>query len=215
MKYLSVMVIVLSLSACVQTQTAMTAYDKGKRAFAASDYKTAFRHWKPLAEAGDRDAQYMLGAMYGKGYGFEKKETTALKWFCRAAVQGQTSAMNNIGYLYSNGQQLERDSREAIIWYLRAAGLGNAAGQLNVGVRYLRGTNVPKDVGKAYMWLVLSHKHASDLDHEAALLMSEAEEILTPDQIAAAEHAAKAWKPASFTDAMAKRIRASKACVQG
>jgi TPR repeat protein len=42
-------------------------FQKGYAAYNAGDYATALKEWKPLAEAGDADAQYNLGVIYDKG----------------------------------------------------------------------------------------------------------------------------------------------------
>ena len=39
-------------------------FQKGMEAYKNGDYATALKEWKPLAEAGDTDAQYNLGIMY-------------------------------------------------------------------------------------------------------------------------------------------------------
>ena len=41
------------------------------------DFATAFRTWESLAEQGDVDAQFALGAMYGMGRGVAQDHVTA------------------------------------------------------------------------------------------------------------------------------------------
>ena len=38
-------------------------FDKGLAATQSGDFATALREWRPLAEQGDADAQYMVGYM--------------------------------------------------------------------------------------------------------------------------------------------------------
>ena len=44
-------------------------FQKGLAAAQGGDYATALSEWKPLAKAGDVEAQYNLGIMYDQGQG--------------------------------------------------------------------------------------------------------------------------------------------------
>ena len=58
----------LALSCILTMLTApISAQDlqKGLEAYRSSDYKTALKEWKPLAERGNSKAQYWLGVLYG------------------------------------------------------------------------------------------------------------------------------------------------------
>ncbi len=48
---------------------ALADVSRGWKAYLASDYATAWRELKPLAEADDAQAQYYLGTMYNHGHG--------------------------------------------------------------------------------------------------------------------------------------------------
>lgn len=64
---------------------AVEAYDQG-------DYATTFTESKPLAKAGDAEAQYMLGYLYARGEGVGRNRVRAYVWFARAAAQGDAIA---------------------------------------------------------------------------------------------------------------------------
>ena len=64
---------------------AIEAYDQG-------DYATAFAESRVVAEAGDADAQYMLGYLYARGEGVAADLVQAWKWFALAAGQGDEFA---------------------------------------------------------------------------------------------------------------------------
>jgi len=49
----AVLLVVLAAPAWAGWDEGVAAYDRG-------DYATAFREWKPLAEQGDADAQFIL-----------------------------------------------------------------------------------------------------------------------------------------------------------
>ena len=46
---------------------ARAGYDEGLAAYIRRDYATALREWRPLAEAGDAQAQMHFGYMYNNG----------------------------------------------------------------------------------------------------------------------------------------------------
>ena len=63
---------ILALS-CISIMIAapISAQDLQKEleAYRSSDYKTALKEWKPLAERGNSEAQYWLGVLYRNGKG--------------------------------------------------------------------------------------------------------------------------------------------------
>ena len=74
-------------------QNGMNAFDKG-------EYKIALKEFKPLANRGDIDAQYILGVMYDDGKGVTKDNKQAIKWYRKAADQGDIDAQNNLDAIY-------------------------------------------------------------------------------------------------------------------
>ena len=71
---------------------AIEAYDQG-------DYATTFAESRPLAEAGDADAQYMLGFLYERGEGVARDRTRAYAWYSLAARQGDAFAARALAAL--------------------------------------------------------------------------------------------------------------------
>ena len=49
--------------------TAVADFTSGMNAYERQDYGSAYREFSSLAEAGDPDAQYMLGRLYERGNG--------------------------------------------------------------------------------------------------------------------------------------------------
>ena len=62
------------------------------KAFQHGDYLTAYKLWKPLAEAGNEAAQNNLGILYREGKGITQNYSEAIKWFQRSADQGSAWA---------------------------------------------------------------------------------------------------------------------------
>jgi hypothetical protein len=72
-----------------------------------------------LAEAGDANAQWMVGQ------GFlsppDADPAAAFTWFLRAADQGHGLAQRDLGFLYEAGWGVEQSLQEAYFWYSLAA----------------------------------------------------------------------------------------------
>jgi len=68
------------------------SFDDGVVAFIQGDSATAMKIWQPLADKGDKEAQYHLGYMYQTGTGVDKDNQKALFWYNQAAKNGHGKA---------------------------------------------------------------------------------------------------------------------------
>ena len=103
--------------------------DNGKtarQAFDAGDYITAYKLFKPKAEAGDSEAQNYLGVHYYLGLGVKRDWRQALQWYEKAAKQGEPKAQLNYGLMFHNAYGTNRDIIAAFKWYYAAYRQGNA-----------------------------------------------------------------------------------------
>ncbi len=91
------------------TSPAWAGFDEGEAAYQRGDYVTALREWRPLAEQGDVNAQFLLGAMYDKGLGVPQDYAEAVKWYRKAAEQGYAGAQNNLAFMYDDGEGVKQD----------------------------------------------------------------------------------------------------------
>lgn len=91
-------------------------FDKGLAAYKAGDYQTALAEWRPLAEAGDVNAQTMLGLVYAEGKGVPQDNVAAQMWLNLAAskVGPATSKQHQIA-VETWDQLASQMSHEAII----------------------------------------------------------------------------------------------------
>jgi hypothetical protein len=94
-----------------------------------------------------------VGNAYYYGWGFEKDNKEAVRWWFKAAEQGNPSAQFCLGLAYHNGEGVKRDYREAIMWYQKAADHGNASAQLHMAIAYHNGEGVERDDAAAIKWL--------------------------------------------------------------
>jgi hypothetical protein len=106
-------------------------FEDGVAAFERSDYTTASRLWRPLAEEGHATAQYNLGAMYDSGRGVPRDYTEAVKWYRLAAEQDYARAQNNLGNMYANGEGVPQDYVQAHMWFNLGASRSPASDKEN------------------------------------------------------------------------------------
>ena len=178
----------LTTGAWVQAQT----FEQSDAAYGRQDYRTAFAGFKKLAEQGNAMAQTNLGVMYSLGEGVPKDEQQAVAWYRKAAEQGIALAQYNLGWMYEKGLGVPKNDRQAAAWYLRAAEQGFVLAQDNLGWMYYSGEGVPKDGQMAYFWWLL----ASAQGNQSVVKNRDiVERDLSPAQRAAAQAAARNWKP--------------------
>lgn len=98
------------------------------------------------AKAGDREAQFHVGAAYDYGRGAPHDGKEALKWYLASAEQGFAEAQNSVG----SGLQAEKRYAEALPWYEKAAAQGHALATNNLAYLYDLGLGVPQDRMKGF-----------------------------------------------------------------
>ena len=103
---------------------AQADFAEGLAAFDAGDYRGALDAWRPLAKAGDAEAQVALAGLYRGGLGIPADLAAAARWYRRAAGQGEAVAQLNLGDLYSRGAGVPRDLVQAHLWLSLAAAQG-------------------------------------------------------------------------------------------
>ena len=123
-------------AAPVVAQGADAVLREAGEAYGKNDYERARRLVQPLAEAGNSEAQFYLGALYNLGEGVEEDYGKAHEWYEKAAAQGYAAAQNGLGDLYKYGLGVKGDDDKAHEWYEKAAAQGYAAAQYNLGLSY-------------------------------------------------------------------------------
>lgn len=118
----------------------------GVDAWQQGDYARAIAEWRPLAAAGDPDAQFNLGQAYKLGRGVPADLPIAIEWFRKASAQGHQRASDNYGLLlFQQGQ------REKAMPYIRASSdRGEPRAQYILGTAMFNGDLAPKDWVTAY-----------------------------------------------------------------
>ena len=108
---------------------------------------------RKAAKAGNAEAQFRLGVMYGNGDGVGLDYDQAREWFEKAAAQHHENALITLAWMYANGAGVGADEDRARQLYLKAAAAGSAKAQYVVGTMYrFAQYGVEKDVAKAVQW---------------------------------------------------------------
>ncbi|MEO6433477.1 MAG: SPOR domain-containing protein [Sphingomicrobium sp.] len=138
-----------ALVACCACPLAAQSVRAGIDAWQKSDYPAAVTIWRPLAEAGDSDAQFNLGQAYRLGRGVTLNLAVAKTWFERAAASGHVDAQTTLGLLlFQNGEQ-----SEGLKWLGKAAEHGEARAMLIYGTALVNGDTVTQDPVMGYAFV--------------------------------------------------------------
>ena len=103
--------------------------EDGLAAANRGDYATALRLWRPLADQGNADAQYNIGAVYDKALGVTRDSQEAVKWWRLAAAQGNQLAQYNLAVAYAQGRGTAQDFERSYMWFKIAAAHGLTAAE--------------------------------------------------------------------------------------
>lgn len=127
------------VSAAQDVQSGIAAWQSG-------DYAKAVTEWRPLADAGNADAQFNLAQAYRLGRGVPQNLNLAEQWFERAARQRHEQAGASLGLLlFQNGR-----AREAMPWIQAAAMRGDPRAQYVFGTALFNGDVLRRDLPRAY-----------------------------------------------------------------
>ena len=165
-------------------------YKKGWSAYSSSDYATALAQWQDLAEAGDADACYGMGLLYGNGFGVDMNDELALKFYGLAATKGHAEAQYNLGVMHQNGWGVPLDEDEGMKWYLLAAEQGVSGAQMALGRHYAMDFADSYDPVAAYKWFALAAKLG---DYEANTKVEFLASRMTSEQVSEADGYVYAW----------------------
>jgi len=99
-------------------------WEDGYADYQRRDFPAAVKKWRNVAEAGNPNAQSLLGEMYAFGQGVPLNYPEAHRLLRMAAAQGVAKAQFKLGSMYEKGHGFEKNPAMAHRWY----GLADAAG---------------------------------------------------------------------------------------
>jgi TPR repeat protein len=157
-------VAVVCLLVCVVGPAGTTDLQDGLEALRRRDYATAAGKLTPLAEAGNRDAQFHLARMYARGWGVKPDRARAAELYRRAAEAGLARAQYELGLAYLAGSGVPIDTDLGIAWQEKAARQGLLDAQVSLAAAYELGVAVPVNLVSAAAW----YRRAAQRGHELA-----------------------------------------------
>ncbi|TFW15836.1 tetratricopeptide repeat protein [Duganella callida] len=185
-----ILAIILALS---WQQAALAGFAEGATAYNSKNYAVALKEIRPLAKAGNADAQHLLGLMYYMGRGVPQDYKTALEWHRKAALQGKADAQYVVGAMYYTGNAVIQDHKQAVAWFRKAAEQGHGEAQQALGLMYRYHVGgMPQDNVIAYMlWnLAAANGVTNAAEQRAAVLKN-----MSPEQIEEGQALSAAWRP--------------------
>jgi len=111
----------------------------------ARDPLVAFRWLAKAAEAGNGEAQVVLGDMLSAGEGCSEDLVCATRWYTAAARQNLAAAQFALGEVCFHGRGIAENLDMALHWYQLAAAQNHGRAVLALGMMYLHGKGVAKD----------------------------------------------------------------------
>ena len=116
-----VSVVLSFLLIIVPTQSAFADVEKGRQLMEQSKFDEAMQAFLPAAQAGNADAEELIGVMYAMGLGVERDDRRAFEWYLRASMKAHPGAQSGIGWYYEVGRGVAKDLVRAYMWYVLSA----------------------------------------------------------------------------------------------
>ena len=180
---------VLSLLAAAPAYADM---DRGEAAFEDGDFETALDIFRPLAAAGDAEAQHLLGFMYYRGKGVAQDFAKAAYQFRAAAEQGHAPAQSLLAEMYGAGEGVTRNHETAAAWFHKAAAQGHQVAQVALSFLYTEGRSVERDFVPALKWNSIADQQNQMI---AAMFRNHLAFRMSEEEIAEANRLALEWRP--------------------
>ena len=105
----------------IPTSPAFADVEKGRQLMEQSKFDEAMQEFLPAAQAGNADAEELIGVMYAMGLGVERDDRRAFEWYLRASMKAHPGAQSGIGWYYEVGRGVAKDLVRAYMWYVLSA----------------------------------------------------------------------------------------------
>jgi TPR repeat protein len=101
---------------------ALADIEEARDAMEANQFDKAMQMLRPAANAGNADAEELIGIMYAIGLGVTQDDRRAFEWYLRSAMKGHAGAQSGVGWYYEVGRGLPSiDLVRAYMWYTLSA----------------------------------------------------------------------------------------------
>ena len=117
-------------------------------------------------DAGNAEAQNLLGLYYKNGSHVDQSDEMAIKLFEKAAAQNNPEALSNLGYMYEQGLGVTQSYETAAEFYWEALTQGNVYAQYHYGRLLENGLGVQQfyDMAAEYYRKAAAQGHTGALD---------------------------------------------------
>ena len=105
----------------IPMQSALADVEKGRQLMEQSKFDEAMQEFLPAAQAGNADAEELIGVMYAMGLGVKRDDRRAFEWYLRASMKAHPGAQSGIGWYYEVGRGVGKDLVRAYMWYVLSA----------------------------------------------------------------------------------------------
>ncbi|HXH17308.1 MAG TPA: SPOR domain-containing protein [Sphingomonas sp.] len=163
----------VAVSGLLVAAPALADVKAGVDAWAKGDFPRAIGEWRPLAVAGDADAQFNLAQAYKLGRGVPLDPVLAESWFRKAAMQGHLQAGDNYGLALFQANK----KSDALPWLEKSVARGEPRTQLVLGTMLFNGDAVPRDIPRAYA--LMTRASASGLQ-SASQTLAQMDQYISP-----------------------------------
>ena len=101
---------------------ALADIEEARDAMESNQFDKAMQMLRPAANAGNADAEELIGIMYAMGLGVTRDDRRAFEWYLRSAMKGHAGAQSGVGWYYEVGRGLPSiDLVRAYMWYTLSA----------------------------------------------------------------------------------------------
>ncbi len=136
--------------------------DDARLEYIAGNYEAALEVLIPAAEAGDANAQNIVGDAFDTGSGVDLDHLIARDWWAKSADQGFSKALYNLGKMLAEGREgLTPEYAEAEQRLTAAAEMANGDAFNELGIMQALGRGGPIDHAKALEFYMKGHELGS------------------------------------------------------
>ncbi|MBF0280826.1 MAG: sel1 repeat family protein [SAR324 cluster bacterium] len=108
----------LSVVFICHSLTVFADIESARRLMEKNEFSKAYELLLPFAQAGNAEAEELIGVMYAMGLGVKRDDVRAFEWYLRASMKGHPGAQSGIGWYYEVGRGLPApDLVRAYLWY--------------------------------------------------------------------------------------------------
>jgi TPR repeat protein len=133
------------------------------KALASGNFGEAAAQLLPLAEAGDAQAQVMLGQILRNPANPQRALDDAFRWFTRAAEQNNVQGQFWLGMMHRLGESVPRDPEQAVKLWQKAAEGGSVSAQAALAQALMAGDGIARDPAEAVRLARLSAERGNAL----------------------------------------------------